>query len=410
MYDTVAAIVVPPEPLPDALFGGGMVMEQFDKDDVAARLWLNPQQGEYAPRITYWRSQGKRVSGTLGGHARVSDHEDRGVLKIEFSIAKMAGVSLANVDESDKAAALQLVDVYLRQHMGSLPSVSEWRAQRIDYAWNWPIGALLSAYMVVLHNLNLSTYSRHPFEATSGVVWKSKGTRGRWVKFYNKTEEIARTINRGRERAARLDMDYTPDQQVLRFEISNYREAVRYMASDWFCCDQTVREMLHPGRALYCMAYHWDKLGLGAADSYGYDEMLMVRLLECYGQRGFARAHSTLMLIARYGNSVYAEGVALMSKATYHRWKRELLRDGFLTAVNEDDVSLNKVALPALHLPVQHVINTLNLADAVESWKSDAAATKTPHKIFWKSLAEGISASGGQPSEYLMQQVGEYVH
>lgn len=404
MYDTVAAVCIPEKPISDDAFTGGMVSESFDKDEVGARLWRNPPDGVYEPRVTYWRHQGRRTGKKLGEHERVSTQEDRGVLKVEFSIAKMAGVTLGNVSEQDKKKALWQVNEFLKAHFGALPTITNWRAQRIDYAWNWPIGALLSAYMVVLHKLQLSTYSRHPYDAVSGVVWKSKGTRGRWVKFYNKTQEVLQRLKRDG-----YDDAYTPDEQVLRFEVSNYREAVRYMAKEWYCCEQTVGEMLTPGRALYCMGYHWDKLGLGAADSYGHDELLMVRLRERYGTRGFARAHSTLMLVARYGSSVYAEGVELMSRATYHRMRRELLRDGFLTQGSEEEVSVTRVALAPLHLPCGEVFDTVKLRETAESWNGVDGALYIPSKISWEMLGSVLGAGGGQPSDYLLSQAEAYV-
>ncbi len=384
MIDTIACFIQPPKRLDDTLFNGGVIQENFDERDVTARLYRNPPQGVYEPRVTYWRSQGQRSGKSLGNITQTPNEDgeldtDRGLIKIEFSVPKLAGVdSLTNVTEADINHALNLATAFVRSCLHEdLPDVRRWIVQRVDYAWMWEVGHLMAAYMGVLQKLNLRTYSRHPFGVNEGVVWKSDSTKGRWVKFYNKTREQKRT-----------------DTAVLRFEISNYRDAVRYMCDAWFGCDRVVGEVVKLPRALYCMAWHWDVLGLGKSDSYGAEELMMMRLKDRFSLKHLPRAAFALQCIHKYGRMVYSDDVALMSKSTYYAWRKRLSDAGFLAtqSSSEDDVIIEEY-LDALHLPTSLVYTQLTNKQITKLQNlgtgSDAPAKHT-HKNLWKNLAVAL--------------------
>lgn len=390
MYDTVACFIEPPAPLSDALFQGGVVTERFGTSQAVVRLFLNPaKDDEYAPRVTYWRSLVREVDAYTMGTAEDMPQQcgENGLLKFEFSVAKLAGVTLENVTEADKERALDKADVFA-ERFGALPSVRLWRVQRVDFAWMWRVGSLLAVYMTVLARLQISSWSRHPYDAAEGVVWKSESTKGRWVKFYNKTKELGLA---------------TGVDDVLRFEVSNYKDAVRYMADSWYGCERIVGEMLQPGRALYCMSVQWDRLGLGNADSYGREEMEMLRLRDVFDKR-WMQASKILELIRAYGSQVYQAPLNLMSRDMYFRYKRELDEEGFLPAFESQD---RRAALPALHLPVDEIEDFDVLA---ESWKTVAGEGKSEQKNFWEnSVKPALGLSGGRPSNYILGRIADAI-
>lgn len=395
MYDTIACYTNPPRILPDDLFEGGMVTEMFNDARVSARLWRNPKPDEsYSPRVTYWRPVGKRDTEQRVLRAAVDEQDipegyEVGVLKLEFSIPKMlndVAVLLSNVSGAQVDQALDRVDNFVHQ-LFDLPSVRDWKCGRVDYAWMWPVGPLLPAYMSVLNKLRLSTFHRHPFDATEGVVWKSKS---RWVKFYNKT----------------LELGIKTSDMVLRFEVSNYRDAVRRMCRDWFKCEQVVSEVVRPGRALYVMAYAWEKLGLGVSDSYGYDEYELLRLRDYFGDR-VSTAYYVLHMMRDYGADAYKEPLNVVSKSMYYSYRRELMSAGFITVVDED-VRVVRQALPALHLPTENVYSELKLT------AQNLADFAPPDDIytlenFWQILAVKLGLMNVTPSKYLFDRWTQYV-
>lgn len=234
--------------------------------------------GEYAPRATYYATTG--------------------TLRVEWAASRLS------VDEAD---------VWVREVFGVKRSVREWRCQRVDYAVDLNVEQV-PEYLAALSRLQLSTWQRHPF-AGQGVVWKAKS---RWAKFYNKRTG------------------------VIRFEVSNYRDAVRYMASRWFGCERTVQEMMQPGRALYVLAYYWQRLGLG--QGIGAEQGELYALREAFGRRNIASAQHALHCIQEHGTESY-KGLQLISKSSYYRWLKALREHGFL--------SMSESVLPALHLPLE---------------------------------------------------------
>lgn len=357
MYDTIAAIVPSLRRLSSEAFQGGITTEIFNGDDESrtqVRLFRNPEPGTYAPRFTYWPGDGE------------------GWLKAEFSVPKMArrrpgetGFTLLdNPAEVDVARALDEVDALVREHFGEQFPVRSWKCQRVDYAYNWTVGSLLPVYLAVLQTLRLSTWSRHPYDAAQGVVWKSKSSKGRWVKFYNKGLQLASSA------LDAPDLLVAPDVGVLRYEVSNYKDAVAYMAEHWFGVGQTVGELVHPGRSLYVMARFFDKLGLDEG-SVGAEEYLLFRLAEEFGPVRASTAWYTLTLHSRFGNASFAE-LELVSRSTYYAYVKELRDHGFLqnrieafdVFTADDELVIAKQQLPELHLPsIDTLFSSQNLGE-----------------------------------------------
>lgn len=411
-YDTIACYYAPNHTLRDELFQGGSVQEDFSRAGVSARLWRNPaKDDEYAPRLTYWRPHGMRVSSRVNpktgerialppaiGQVDTTVLPDvpddanlkafpYGLLKAEFSIPKLAvGTSLRNITMSEAQAALSKASLYVQTHIDEdAPNIEDWTAQRLDFAWNWDVSPNLRAYMAVLHQLRIGSMSRHPFDANEGVVWKQKN---RWVKFYNKS----------------LEMGLKDGREILRFEVSNYKDAVTYMADEWFAVSgRTVGELLQPDVALYCMAYIWEKLGLGEGNQYGVEEMLDQRLRQAFG-RGVAGASYALRMIRQYGNTSYSTSIALMTQNNYYTWVRKLKRAGFLTKLDsDDDYEFVAVPLQPLSLPIYDALPSLLAAQNLDIKKlpPDMTASKILQKIF--------RLKKEPDNRYLLKRWGDYV-
>lgn len=299
MYDTVAAFTSVPS-LAANLFGGGSVVEDFDTGRSRARLWLNPGEA-YAPRVTYW--------------------PEAELLKLEFSISKMADVDpQTNTDEAAKERALDNVNAFARQ-FGDLPDVRTWTVQRVDYCWMWDCGEQVDEYLHVMSELVASGMARSTYK--HGVVWKAGN---RWTKFYRR-------------------------KQMLRFEVSNYRDAVVYMAKHWFQCERTVEQMLKPERAIRCMAEMWKRLGLDGLDEYKASDALLCKLRETYSNQ-VGQAFYVLHLIIEFGSQAIARG--LVSSSSFYRWKRRLAADGFL--------AMSETTMDALLLPSTENLKTSHRA------------------------------------------------
>lgn len=309
MYDTIVASIEVDD-LDESVF------PQRSQTDDVVRMWRNPVVGRYEPRVTYWRS-------VHGGDGR---------LRVEFSIPKMAGIDpLSNPSALDTEHALRAVDQFMRWTIPMLPRISEWQAQRVDYAWNFEPSGDVAAYISMLQGLWLGRMSRHPHPDSEGVVWKSKQPNHRWVKFYNKAREAG--------------SNGTP---VLRFEVSNYRRSLAYMCDKWFECGRTVGDLLRPGRALYVMARMWSQLGLFAT-SYHADGLVLLKVKALFGNAA-PSAFYALMCISTYGADAHKLH-HLMSDNSYYAWKRKL---------GEHDLLINSdVYLPPLTLPACDVLKAL---------------------------------------------------
>lgn len=351
MYDTVVASI------PFDLDDEEIFTHQSVVDDVI-RMWRNPLAGVYEPRLTYWRL----AAGGGGGR-----------LRVEFSIPKMLGLPpLSNPDQAATLKALSLVDRWLWYMTPHLPNISEWQAQRIDYAWNFEASADVPQYITMLQGLWLGGMSRHPHPDAEGVVWKSKQANHRWVKFYNKSREAG--------------SNGTP---VLRFEVSNYRRSLAYMCEKWLGCGRTVGELLQPGRALYVMARMWSRLGLFSS-TYHADGALLFKLHELFGNAA-AGAYYALSCITRYGADTHKLH-HLMGDNAYYTWKRRL---------NEHDLLVHSdVYLPPLSLPVVSILKELFETRAQDLKKFFPSQLNTSPKNLpknWETWAKMLQVSNNSP-------------
>lgn len=390
MYDTVAAFCPAPRVLDDGLFQGGTVQESFDKAQVVARLWLNPRKDDtrYKPRVTYWRGHGVRRQAdqpALGSYEPATaaianpDQYPHGLLKLEFSIPQMAGVIMSNPSHADALRALDEADKFVSAAFGDgFPRLLDWTVQRMDYTWMFHVAADLRAYMAVLSSLRISGMSRHPFDATAGVVWKAQN---RWVKFYDKAREMGFTGT---------------DQGILRYEVSNYKSAMQYMAESWFGCDRRVAEFMQPGRALFVLASQFDKLGL-YNQNYGHEEVLLQRLRDTFGE-SVAGAYYVLTLMRRYGKSAYDDNLALTSRNNFNTWRRKLRKEGFITYSKSDEFTEMRQTLSPLHLPTSEVFDYQigNLGDY------------QPSDTSWQEICRILGVAKARTSNYLTMRYEDY--
>lgn len=281
----------------------------YEAGNLIEKYWLVAAE-DYQPKVNYLRSfDGDRI-------------------RLEFSIPKMARLDLTlNPSPEDVRLALDRATDYARQilNCATIPHVSEWRCHRIDYSWNWRIQGDITRYMMLVQRLHLARTSRQAF-GLDGIIWKQKGKRSRWVKFYDKG------IEQGR-----------PHENVLRYEVSNLGGAVSYMCRRWFGCDQIVSELLHEGRSLFCMMYVFQALGLLGQDVYVHRDNIKMDIQARYGASA-PLAWWVMEAVREHGTNAYKSG--LVRPATFYKYKSMLVRDGFLS---DSDV---RASLPALVLPV----------------------------------------------------------
>ena len=337
MFDTIACLIsgVVIDP---SVFQGQAVTEDLETGKVTARMWLNPREG-YAPNVTYW-AEGQ-------------------VLKIEASLSKMAGLDPhENMTSEHAEQALDLIDRFVQQTFGSLPSVREWTCQRIDYCWMWDCGRDISAYMTMLKSLRIGGMTRDVYD--DGVVFKQGN---RWIKFYMR-------------------------DNMLRFEVSNYKQAVRYMCKRWFVCERTVSELVHTGRSLYMMALYLDKLGVDALPIARAS--LLSRLRDVYGSSA-SSAFYALTVIHEFGSASHTT-LKLISSSSFYSWRKRLNDDGFVIVVDDDVVDV--VQIGRLSLP--NVDIDRNLKSSVGAVFSLPSPKNLPKKL-------GISGSVKIPRKLEMQ-------
>lgn len=247
--------------------------------------------------------------------------DGRTQLSVEFSAARWSGISrLHNLTQDDVDHAISQINQWISSIVGREVDISRWTVTRIDYAYNWHVN--YEQYDAALRTLEMSNMSKTTYR--HGVEWKRAG---RWVKYYNKARELG----------------YGDD--VLRFECSNYRRSVAYMAARWFGCERTVSELAQEGRALVVIARMMDQLHIPAGEiqsARGID----YRIKEVFGAGALAALGAWHVIRTHGAHSVE---LGLMSRAVYYRWRRAFASAGV-------DCVVQAAPLPALTLPVADVV------------------------------------------------------
>ena len=354
MLDTIAATIKPDQRLNIDVFQAGEVVDSVGLAKPRRdKFWLNG--GGHLPRVTYWR---------------YDRPEDTGLLKIEFSVPKLAmtpDVGDWNCGTHEIASAISLANLFVWSRIADdLPSVGEWDAQRIDYAFNWRTDKT-NEYVQLLSKLSFRSTERRVFP--DGVMWVSKT---RTLKFYVRK----------------------PD--VLRFEVSNFRDGCRALAT-WFDCDRRVGTLARVGRSLYGMAYALD--GLGLRDDVplaGDDDLLSVRLREAFGARNVGTALHVLRCISEHGTAAFKAPLALVSRGMYYTWRAKLLAAGFVL----DGGAVQQHALPPLGLPAGAVLND-DFSHACPPQNLDGSVSSGANlsqKIFGPDWAERLEISPLAPA------------
>jgi len=360
--DTIAAMIK--VDLAAGVFSGSAGSVDHETGEVHERMFRNDPGGL---RATYWPATK--------------------MLRVEFSVSK--------VSHGDLAVALDWADECVaRLFSADLPQVRTWRCQRVDYYADLVVARkLMPAYLAALRELRVSGWQRHAFEG-QGVVWKS---RGRWVKAYDKDEEQSVAGRRGElvtkpaepGTTARPAL-YSP-KTTLRFEVSNYSDAVRYTSERWFGCERTVDEMTRPGRALYVMARYFEQMGLNGR--FGEAERELHELREAFGQRSLAGASHALRCVREHGVESY-KTMTLMSKSSYYRWLNLLREAGFLVRGRER-------SLPRLVLPCGEVFK---MAFGPNLKSLCAQPIKNSQHLWQKIVAENLGVRPQAPPSKLLTE------
>ncbi len=337
MIDTIAAMHKVPEVSRD-LFPGEAVSSNSETRHTSAR-WYRNEDGK--PRVTYYPQSEW--------------------LRIEFSLQRLDSVE---------------VDEYLARALSlSVPPVMTWRCQRVDYMVDIEVGNV-APYLAAISRLQVGAMSRHPFP--DGVVWKA---RGRWVKFY--------------------DGKHHDKAGVLRFEVSNYKQAVRYMAEKWFGCERTVQELVMPGRVLYVLGRMWERLGLDKG--FAHEESEVSALRAAFGGRSLAGAIHALRCVRVYGVDSY-KTLQLMSRSSYYRWSSALRSNGFLASGS----SLSSIHLPTESFFATQAQNLKVLSTPLAPYALDKIAQKSMLEITQKNLCKMLGVKPTAPRvKYLEDRFSE---
>lgn len=246
-------------------------------------------------------------------------------LRVEVSLPKLIGVQMALLSQDDVDESLDKIDEYIAGKELTVPKIREWVCRRLDVVYSWEVGELLPAYIAAISNMNLGSYIRTPF-GPEGVVWKTRSGH-RWVKFYDKYREMGSNTT-----------------GILRFEVSNFRSSMRYMAKEKFEVPQTVWRMTRKDIAHAILSQFLGKVGV-MGKQFGSHEALLSQLLRVYGTRGTPFALTFLTHYPARGVTLYKEPGRLMSSSTFYKWRKRLTGDGFLP--------MSEAHLDPLDLPVE---------------------------------------------------------
>ncbi len=267
------------------------------------------RDADYLPHIEYMR--------------KASDPRT-GRLNVEFSLPKWAGIDLLdNMTTSLAREVCKEVSHYISDILDTSIDVLNFKVNRIDYAWNFDMASDLHVvkYIKLFKQLRISRMSTTHY-GMNGVTWLNR-SRFRAVKFYNKSREQKRL-----------------DRHVLRFEVSNYSPAIRYMSDKWFDGNDDLDTYLKYRIALYLLLHVWiDKLGINDELFIGKDDLYN----EMYDQfgRSAGTAHRVHTLYHEYGTEAYKSG--LVPKVTYYKWTRLLKLSGLL---ERSTVSMSPISIP----------------------------------------------------------------
>lgn len=333
MYDTVSAYFGVTSPINMQIFTGYSTVHKAAGS--YRRWWIESKQ----VRLVYW--------------------QDAQRLTIEFSIGKLLG-GLLNPTDADKERVLDGINEWLRSVGVRADDVRTWKVTRVDYAWNWQVEDV-AAYMALLDDLQIGVLKRYTYDNAEGVLFKSKGRHGRWVKFYDKGKQIG-----------------LPDVRVLRYEVSNMRRASTTLAETAFGCDQTVDQMLQVGRAVYVLALMWEKAGLDAQDWHSeYD--IMSKMRQRYGVSA-GIAYLTWCAVRKYG----AAARDILTEHQWIVWRKRLRDDGLMVL----DETKGGVLVP-LSLPIDVALDAAAAAQNLEPL--GAFQITPPKKNLWKNVAAGLN-------------------
>ncbi len=299
MIDTLAATI--PIRLDDNLFDGLSLTRKIKREtgevDDFVRHYNLAAMGD--PRLTYYPE-------TMAGPR----------LRFEVSLPKLLGLPPVILSQSQVDEALDLIDAYIYEQYIDAPPVREWTCKRLDAVYAWSTEEDTYSYILAISQMNIGSYRRTPF-GPEGVVWKS-GAGYRWVKFYDKSLEVQQN-HKQKDRAP----------GVLRYEVSNYRNSVNYLAKRQLKIPQTVERMTRRDVSYFILSSFLERLGIHEK-SFGEEQALYVDLLRFYGSRSAATVKVFLDHYPDMGIDMYRVEPRMMTSSTFYRWKKILIDDGFL--------------------------------------------------------------------------------
>lgn len=282
-----------------AVFGERNMSIAVKEHRVESRYWLNPPDGSAHPRLTYYASapRGPRLS-------------------VEFSCVKMVSDGPDLLSAEDVTVAYDLADAYIAGLGIDVSSIRQWTCSRIDYYWQWEVGALVDEYLALFGSLRVAGYNRSDF-VREGVSFRNAGTRiHRRVKVY----DVLR--NMGHREGG-----------ILRFEVSNHSGAVRDLAQRVEGIEPRVGLMSNPDVVRRRLRYWLRRLGVDNLPDSNGDGSRRAVLLRLFGHRSIAKALYFLDVYGRHGRRAIERG--LISQAQYYYWLRACRERGVLGLSDE---------------------------------------------------------------------------
>jgi hypothetical protein len=258
------------------------------------------------------RQFGKFVYNGRKHEPRVTYYPNTERLVVECSWPKFIYGDNARLID-DPALAIETLSLWLHRKFGLSVNVGDWHVIRIDYAADWVVGAMLPIYIEAFQRTQLSSHDRSDYEH-DGVMWRSQS---RAIKFYNKTSE------QGFKEMA---------SAVLRFELSHYRDSVRYICSS-IGLDNSLTALASPSVVRKSLGAWLPKV---MPIGFGADESVRAKVYELFPRPGQALEH--LRLINQHGTNAYHFGFT--NKSSYYRYLKALRNADLLGSSSSSSLPL----------------------------------------------------------------------
>jgi hypothetical protein len=279
--DTIKASVALPSRLTLNADGFDVISTHETKQGLITKWIIKPPSGETSPRITFYPS-GYR-------------------LLCEVSLPKfLVGDNVTGLS-SQICEAFELLNERLSELSSQpLPKIQTWSIRRIDYVTGWYVNNDMLSYLQAIGTRELPRYEKNFF--ARGVRWQTKSRR---INIYDKFAQDRTGLG------------------LLRCEIQNRWSAIAWMAKKWFGLAPTVENFTTETMARVVLIHYLEQLRVKSLPPVPDD----LRLQSVFASR-WAQAKTYRELIDQYGRDAYKTG--LMSRASYYRYKSELIEHNLL--------------------------------------------------------------------------------